>query len=666
MKKLDSEKELINKLIFCNKKYRIGEPILSDYEYDKMVDELRERFPESKWFKKGVNDEIPEKEKEELTFPMFSLDKCKSLEEIKDWLRNKIGKDWADQSVIITPKFDGLSVQKQLRTGKSWTRGNGLIGRVCTPQMNKIYTLDPDFNSNFKTYDKIDREEFFVRGEVLFTNKMWNAVQEQYPDYKSSRNTATGWINGDYKEGIPYYLLSYICYEILNFDLDKEDQLNILNNQVNFTGCPYKKVSALLLNENYLEKLFFSWSKIFPIDGLVIDINDKKYRIETEPNGNPTYSRAYKNPSFSEKKVTKIIKVERNINRNGVITPILHIEPIELSGATIKKVNGINMSYVYDWGLIPGTVITVKRSGEVIPKVVEVEGIKIPFKEDFKTEKDYKREYSIGLAFRKNENKKDYEKFLESTSYCPFCGRPLYWDKNHINLVCRNSDCEEVKFQWIVDFFKILGIEETKEDTLRHLYEAGLNSWKRLLRVTKQDLVIIDGWAERSAYIYRKEMDKLVKQGVPFARLCHASGFFGGLGEKTIQLIIDNCRTILNPYPSMNELLSIKGISNISGESFLKGIKMIEEEGFFSPIKILYIESPKKENIDSDKIVCFSGFRDSDLKQRLEDRGFKVEDNLTKKTKVLIVKDKGQVTSKIEKAKKMGILIYSKEEVKDL
>lgn len=645
-----NEESLVQKLVEYNEAYRVGESIVSDYEYDKLVDQLKELNPNNDWFKRGVNDSAPLKKKYQLTYPMYSLNKCKSLEEIEDWLKSLAGDTYKDIKLIITPKFDGLSVQRNLESGDSWTRGNGEVGQVCTPQLKAIMGCGSSSEISG-----------FVRGEVVFTNDNWEKTQERYPEYKSSRNTATGWINGDYKPGIPYSLLSYMCYEAYNSEWSKIEQLEFLNSKVNSFECPYKVCEFPSLSEDFLDKLFRQWLKVFPIDGLVIDVNNPELRTQQEANGNPCYARAYKHPSFSERKETQILKIERNINRMGVVTPILHIKPIELAGATIKKVNGINMSYIHDWLLYPGETITVVRSGEVIPKVVEVDGVKIPFREEFDSEKKYTSAYENLSKKRHFEFKGEYvgRKYIT----CPFCHETLSWDETLVNLVCTNKDCEEKRFQGIVDFFKILGVENVKEDTFRTLYNSGLNTIGKLLCVESNDLVKLDGWAETSAKQYRREMDRLLHEGVPCAKLCHASGLFGRLGEKTIQLILDNIYPL---SPTLEKLISIKGISEISAKQYIEGTKGLLDEDAKDMllVKILYTKTPEKEKgIMSGEVIVFSGFRDQSLKERFEKKGASVEDSLTKKTTVLIVKDKGQITSKIQKAMKMGIPIYSQKEI---
>ena len=657
--------ELVRKITQYNDEYRKGTPLVSDYEYDKLVEELYQLDPENDWFKKGVQDKAPKTNKEQLTYPMYSLNKCKSLQEIGEWLQKVVGEDYQDCLLVITPKFDGLSIQKELSSGKSWTRGNGVVGQVCTDKMAKISTNATGFDRGF------------IRGEVLFTQKSWTQFSQQNPDYKNPRNTATGWINGDYKEEIPYNHLSYMCYELYASGMDKLQELLELNSKVNTIDCPLLISPFSKLTEGNLENLFTIWSEQFPIDGLVIDINSSEYRTGQEANGNPTYARAYKHPNFTEKKTSKITDIEIHVNRSGVATPILHIEPVELAGAVISKVNGINMSYVYDWFMSPGTVITVVRSGEVIPKVIEVDHCRIPFREEFKSDKEYQKAYDCAVELKReliystDESVKAYYEFMDSTHKCPFCGTYLQWDKTETNLLCPNANCEERKIQWIADFFKILGVENVKETSFRQLYHNGLNTCEKLLKISAEDLISIDGWAIQSALMFEKEMNKLkYNAGVPLARLFHATGYFGGLGEKTLQLIIDNLTDPffqtddLSEEGKMMELIHIKGISDISAKQYLNGLSKYFKENNFSLIKVVYTKTPqKKEGKLSGQKISFSGFRDADLKKRLELAGAVVEDSMTKSTTMLIVKDKGQTSSKTQKAMQMGIPIYSQKEI---
>lgn len=662
MKEVGKVTILEDKVRYYNELYRQGTPEITDQEFDELVQELKRTRPGSDWFNKGVQDPQPLSRKEQLPYQMNSLDKCKNLNEIKEWLIDKIGNElWDQVQLIVTPKLDGLSVEKDLITNQAWTRGDGQIGQKC--EMHMMTIPGP-------TYKK-DGGRMFVRGEVVFQNKDWDKFSEANPEYKNPRNTATGFINGDYDPKKPYHLLSYLCYDVLSVDWSKSEQLDwITKNTEQVFSLPYLKVTAKELTEKYLESIFFLWADTYPIDGLVIDINESKYRMWCESNGNPAYARAYKHPVFSEKANTIIRSIERNINRHGVVTPVCILEPRQLSGVEVSRVNGINMAYLYDWGLMPDVEITIVRSGEVIPKIVEVECIEIPFKEDFKTDKEYQQKYKEQVSFRQKQLQDtdckicgEYESFIDENQTCPFCQNPLVWDKTFTNMICQNQDCEEVNIQKLSDFFKICGVEEFKELTFRQLYKEGWKTPEQILHIEYEQLIHLEGWGDRSAQMFIVEMKKLKEQGISLAKYYHASGYFGNLGEKTLQLIIDN---IKSDTPKYEELIEIKGIAEITAKNFIEGLAQLVWDLPYPSIKINQIISPKpKQGLLTGTIVVFSKFRDLELSKQLEDKGAIVEDNFTNKTNLLIVKDKSNPTTKMKKAEQQGTAIYTKEELVD-
>jgi DNA ligase (NAD+) len=293
---------------------------------------------------------------------MMSLDKVKTIDAFLKWANNFPG-----ATFVITPKYDGLSVG--MSEGKAWTRGDGIIGQDCTQHVQVSHL----------TFDIADGD--IVRGEIIIDNRDWKFFKKINPTAKSQRNSATGLINGDYdsKKEQEYGCLRIMPYEIMGSNLDKDRQL------CKYFNSEYAKIDDLrYVTEKFLFDLFNKWRKKFPIDGLVIDVNEAKYRKGVEANGNPSYTIAYKHTSFSERKDGVVDRIERSINRNGVITPVVVLkEPINISGADILKVSAINMRYVKDWGLYPDTRITIVRSGEVIPIIVSVENVDIPFREDF-------------------------------------------------------------------------------------------------------------------------------------------------------------------------------------------------------------------------------------------------------------------------------------------
>lgn len=643
--------DIKTKLIKANNAYREGNPFLTDVEYDTLEEKLYTLDPNNEWFNKGVNDEIPKNRKMKLPYPMMSLNKVKIIDSIKEWISK-----YPNASFIVTPKFDGLSVG--LHNNIAWTRGDGTIGQDCTKHVMVFNTLIKNL------------KDFVIRGEIILDNQNWDKFKEINPEASSPRNSATGLINGDFDANRveEYKLLKIIPYEIINSDLSKKEQLDILNNTL------YEHiVDANLLNEEYLLKLFLKWKENYPIDGIVIDVNEKEYRNGTEANGNPSYSIAYKSPEFSDTATGIIKEIELNVNRHGIITPVAILEkPIFLSGAYINRVSAINMAYVHTWGIVPGEKVGIVRSGEVIPKIINVGNIQIPFKETYNNINDYLIDYNNNAEKRQNNMKFNNIIIPDNLKKCPCCGTTLIEkedEKKHwCDMYCPNKNCYGRKIETTIKFFTICQINGFGDKKIKQITEPFINEhtpiFFHVLNITKNELLNYEGWAETSAQAFINECDK-IKNNLPFARFLHATGWFGELGEKTLQKIIDSDGWNM----TLEELSHIEGIQSKTANTFING-RMIYDlyekyiENFF---KFDYIKTTDviKEGKLSNLNVCMTGFRDKILSTQITELGGNVIDTITKNVNCVITKDKNSNSSKIIKAKKMNIEILNIQEFKE-
>lgn len=628
------------RLKIANDAYRNANPIMSDAEYDALEQKLRDMNPEDEWFRKGVNDEKPKNREMKLPYPMMSLDKVKNYNDLQEWMKKFPG-----ATFIVTPKYDGLSVG--MGESRSWTRGDGTTGQDCTEHVSAIY-LKPNIAAGL-----------VVRGEIIIDNNDWKKFKLINEGAKSQRNSATGLINGDFDENREneYSLLRIMPYEIQGSTVDKENQLKALMNQ------NYEKViNPYHLTEEKLLSMFMQWKQLYPIDGLVIDVNEDKYRHSVEANGNPSYSIAYKHPSFSEVGYGVIDRIERSVNREGVVTPVLILkEPINLAGADIQRVSGINMRYVHDWMLYPGEMVTVIRSGEVIPKVIAVNGKWIPFREEYESNKHYKYEYDLAVR----ERQKDVTMMMvdnydvNSLDECPICGHELQVvygpDGDWCEMACVNDECNGRKLASIVKFFEIAGIDGFGEKTFVQLFENGLiENYFEVFGLTYNDLIGLDGWADVSVNKFLSEISR-IKTELPFARFLHATGWFSDLGEKTLQKIIDargmdGC--------AMDYLLTIEGVKEITAQKFIDGYeKLIFWDELVKDFRFSYVMTPVSKGPLNGMVVCATGFRNQEMFSKIEELGGVVGDGVTKSTNCLIVKDLTSNSSKMKKAEKMGIEI---------
>lgn len=638
-------------LFEANNAYREGRPFLTDAEFDALEEKLRMLNPEDEWFKSGVNDLTPKKRKVRLPYPMMSLDKVKTIESFNSWAQK-----FPNATYVITPKFDGLSVGRDGDT--SWTRGDGTIGQDCTKQL--MYVDCP----------YVSKSHTVVRGEIIFDNENWEKFKELHPEASSSRNSATGLINADFDTNRieEYKLLRVMPYELVGSQAPKDVQLKYLGSK------EYELITDIKeITEEKLLNLFLTWKEKYPIDGLVIDVNEPEYRTGTEANGNPSYTIAYKSPSFSEVGEGIIQDVELNINRHGIITPVVILkEPISLSGAMVNRVSAINMEYVSNWGLVPGEKVRIIRSGEVIPKIIGVGSYSIPFREYYNSTAEYNDAYYKASAERKHEMVCYGVKLPHYLTVCPKCGTPLKPLADEFGdwceMYCPNENCVGRLMESVVKFFTIAQIDGFGEKKLTQIASQCTNIsiplFFQVLNVHEDTLLSLDGWAETSASAFIAECDK-IKTTLPFARFLHATGWFGELGEKTLQKILDSDGWDMD----LENLVLIEGVQDKTANVFLAGkityncyLDVFKDIFTFSYIKTSDVI---KEGKLSGLNVCMTGFRDKMLASQISEQGGNVLDSVTKNVNCLITKDKNSTSSKITKAIKMGIEVISIEEFKE-
>lgn len=628
-------KELTDDIVRFNDEYRSGRPSISDEEYDNLLDRLREIDPSNELLSKSILESSPKNREEKLPYEMMSLDKYKTPESLSKWARQ-----FEYDEFIVTPKFDGISIELN-DSKQAWTRGDGTIGQRCDKQVGSVPNIK---KSSFSGH---------VRGEMIILNNVWNN-EKIFRNYKHPRNTVNGWISGDYSSKTPYNLMTFMAYDYLSFlNDDKDKQLDYLNENINSTYVPYYKISKENLRDEFLERIFNDFKATFPIDGLVIEANRSQDRKGKEANGNPSYSVSYKSPLFSSSRTAVVEQVKFNINRYGMLTPTVHFPPIMLSGAEVKKANGINARYIQDWGIREDEVIEIVRSGEVIPKITKVGSVSIPFVEYYTNRKDYNTAYKKGLDVRK----KEIENPINLNNFkCPFCGSTTKWDESNLNLYCTNDQCCERLLQQIVELFNILEAEDLAESTIRTLYTSGFNSLDKIMNISVNDVVGLKNFASRSATSLVEEINRLKTIPVPEARLMHATGIFPNMAEKTLQLILDS---IANNIP-LNE---VKGIGDVTYEKYHNGLRewndfLKQYSKYFNIVKTSKKEL--KEGPLSGRKICFTGCRpDSNTFNTITNLGGEIVEGMSKLVTDLVAKDINSNSSKFNKAREYKINISS-------
>lgn len=613
-------KEIVNKITDANHLYRIGKPIMSDSEYDILIEELKSIDPDNDILNSIGFIVKDDDRKRNLSIPMFSMNKIKSIDDVDDWCRLKgISKS---EYVIITPKFDGLSLCVNELNLEATTRGDGFNGQICDEHYklinNHLYDVE-----NVDPFSPIDCE--FTYGEVMMSKKTF--TEKYSSDFANPRNLVAGLLNSkeatDSLKDCDYIKYGAIFRPNLMSDrYTKQDIIDYLN-QYQKVKVQYHICQLSDLSEDLLIDLFHKWSVDFEIDGIIIEINDltlqNKLGRETSSN-NPVWARAFKHPSFEQSAETDVIGISWNISKQGLLKPILHINPVKLDGVTVSNVTGNNARFVKDLGLGVGAKVVVKRSGMVIPIIADV----------------------ITPV-----------EFVQPTIE----GVEVDWNEAGIELITL-TETDDQKLKKIVAFFEILEADNVSEGVITQLWDAGYKSIKDILNLKKVDLEKIDRFGKRKAQIVFDSVQKSVSN-VQLSKLQHATGIFKGLGS--LRLVkLEHFKT----KPSVEDVMMIDGFAESSAKYYVDSYD--EFFDFIKGLPITIIEKVEAVKVSNDlegMSFIFTGVRRPDLVKIIESRGGKECSSVSKNTTHLVCVDKSSSSSKMKKAIDLGIKIL---DVKDL
>lgn len=634
-------KNLVDAIKMHNKAYRNGTPIISDTEYDREVGELKSLDPENEWFKHVEPAHIADSRKVKLPIPMKSLNKVKSIKELLAWYR-QFGIN-EEESLVITPKFDGLSLLYNENTAQAFSRGGtDNEGQDCTAHAAM---------SGFKTnHDKLH----YSFGEFVFSRKKWEEnfagqkSEETGLPYKSPRNTAAGLLMRDQ----PSELLKYVDFFRYGADSESLDQFTTYIQLFSYICKTYDQPFLMSsarpkdMSEDYMMTLFKEWSKYYYIDGLVVYVNDLEYwkRIgRSETTGNPLYAVAYKHPDFTESFETTVKGISWKASKSGALKPVVNIDAVDTGDCQMENPTGYNASWIQNMRIASGAKILVTRSGGVIPKILQ----------------------TLTPATKEN-----ILLMWNDLRHCPHCGMPTSWNQTRKELMCTNPECPGIKLAKIVFFFTTCGVENMGEETFNKLYEANMTSIKDILSAKPSDIMMIDGFGEGVAQIIEENIKKIMA-GVELPTLMQASDCFNGIGQVKAKKIIeelsqeslDDLYDCDAEFSSEIEASLINDAENETWRAFFQGYNAFKQ---FIRKNGLIVKEPEQICIDEngqfkDMCICFSGVRNPDLEQDIIKGGGKIASGVSKNTTHLIVKSKDSTSSKMSKAEQLGIPIIEIE-----
>ena len=622
--------------------YNESKSLISDYEYDKLYDELERLEKEtgtvmSNSPTQSVGYEVKSKfEKVKHNHPMLSLDKTKSVNDLLKFLGNRVG--------VLMLKMDGLTVTLRYVDGKlqsAETRGNGEIGE--------------DILHNAKVFSNIPLHidypgELIVDGEAIIDSETFekiNSKLQQENQYKNQRNLASGSVRQLDSSVAAHRNIKFIawkCVKGFEGNNDFNDRLICLSD-LGFEIVPSYCMSHVTHEDLdwYIDVLKEEAQRFgYPIDGLVLTYNDVAYGESLGMTGHhPRHSIAYK--FYDEKNVTKLLDVEWSMGKTGDLCPVAIFEPVEIDGSTVSRASLHNISICKNLQIGIGDEITVYKANAIIPQIAD------------------------------NLTRSDT---LKIPKICPICGTQteIVKDNDTEVLRCTNPGCKGKLLGQLVNYVSRKGanIEGLSEESLSKFISWGwISNVPDIYKLPEhfEELKNKEGFGEKSV---KKLEDALEKSKKMTLRNFITSLSIPGIGPSQAQVLANYFRTwekFAEAGTKDFDFSQIEGFGKITNENIHSWFRSVwgPNEKSWEIITVLPNENAT-ENKLSNKIFVITGilnhFQSRDeAKEKIESLGGKVAGSVSKKTFALVNNDVESNSSKNKKAKELGVRIISEDEL---
>ncbi len=626
--------------------YQESREIMSNFEYDRLYDELVELEKEtgivlsnSPTIRVGYEllSSLPKEQHEK---PMLSLDKTKEVDDLKAWL--------GDQKGLLSWKLDGLTIVLTYAEGKlvkAVTRGNGEVGEVITNNA-KVFKNIP-LNISFKG-------NLVLRGEAVISYSDFEKINDEIADvnskFKNPRNLCSGAVRQlnnkiTAERNVNFFAFSLVKAGNTDFTNSRIEQLNWLKDQ-GFGVVEFREVNSYCLEEKvkwFAEQIT---ENDFPSDGLVLAYDNISFGESLGTTAKfPRDSIAFK--WRDEIRETRLLEIEWSPSRTGLVNPIAIFEPVELEGTTVGRASLHNISIMEGLELGVGDTIKVYKANMIIPQVSE----------------NLTRSGTV-----------------KPPEVCPVCaGKTEIKQNNDVrNLFCTNEECPAKQIKTFSLFVSrdAMNMEGLSEATLEKFIAKGfvkeLADLFQLERY-KDEIITMEGFGVKS---YNKLIASINKsRKTSPARLLYSLGI-PNIGLSTAKLI---CKNFAFNWPDIEnatfeQLTEISGIGDIMAEAY---VRYFSNEKNNAAVKDLLKEIEFEEIKTSEEDLMFENmvfvitgsvehFKNRDeLKNIIEQKGGKVTGSVTANTNYLINNDNLSGSSKNKKAKELGTSIITEQQFID-
>lgn len=647
MNNIERMKELITEIAKHNYNYYVlDNPTISDYQYDLLYDELIELenvtkvvLPDSPTSRVG-GETLKGFEKYIHTTPLFSLEKCTSIDKLYKWVNN-IKDKYSDAEFTLEYKFDGLTIVVEYNNGylvSAGTRGNGTLGENVTSQVKTIKNIP--LSIPYKKHLKIAGE--CIMTKTAFDKYNRTAVEK----LKNPRNAAAGALRNLDPKITSSRNLSATFYSILEIDDKLSTQKEIFEFMVQ-NNFPVDKFFSVNKSADQIIPLINNVDKMkekldILIDGVVIKLNQFNYRNELGYTAkHPKWALAFK--FEAQELATKLLDVKWQVGRTGKLTPIALLDPIELAGATVSRATLNNYNDILKKNISINSSVFVRRSNEVIPEVV-------------------------GLA----EKAEDANNILPP-SKCPSCGESV--TEIGANIFCLNhSKCIEQITDRLTHFvsrdaMNIVGFSEKTILQLNKVYE--ISQPHQIYTLTNEMLSKLEGFKQKKISNILNSIE--ASKSVNYSNFIYALGILL-VGKKTAYVLskqFDSIDKLKNA--TLEQLTEIRDIGDIVAKSIIdyfsdnENIKNMELL-FSNGVEIIYPTNKVKNTYFNGKKIVLTGslqnYKRNDLTEILQNLGADVLNSVSKNTDIVIAgSDAG---SKLFDAQRLNIKIIDEMQLLDL
>ena len=649
--------------------YMLDNPTISDYDFDQLLQELIDleaaypelRRPDSPT--QRVGGEVTKRfESAEHLYPMQSLGNTYSREDLTEFDRRVRELLATPPTYVCELKYDGVAISLIYENGtlvRAVTRGDGVRGDVVTPNVRTIRTIPLQLQGDFPPLIE-------VRGEIIMpfsSFEQLNAEREEIGEapFANPRNAASGSLKLQDSAEVAKRSLDFKLYFALGEQLPENNHFDRL---LKLHEWGFRKPDVMEKVEN-IEGVFDflrTWDEKrktlpYPIDGVVIKVNDFEQQRQVGATAkSPRWAIAYK---FKADRVsTRLLSVDFQVGRTGIITPVANLSPVSLAGTVVKRATLNNRDFMAEMDIREGDSLFVEKGGEIIPKIV-------------------------GVDFDKRLPDAQRVPFV---THCPVCGTPLQQAEGEAGVFCPNSDHCAPQIKGRLEHFiarKAMNIDSLGEGKIDMLHANGLvNNIADFYRLTYEQLfglekVIEDESGKTKTVSFREKTVENILAGieaskqVPFERVLFALGirFVGEVTARKIARHFETMDAVANA--PREELMTVEDVGERVADSITEYFNNTENLEILMRLREagLQFELDKSQNQPvsqalAGKSIVVSGVfsvpRDT-IKELVEKHGGKNVSSISKNTSFVLAGEK-MGPEKRKKAEALGIPIVSEEE----